>query len=54
MWLPDAMIEFYNNNGQPHVLKAFQQCGLAGSYDGSEDTLTRVPVVDISELDLSM
>jgi len=53
-WLRDAMIEFYANNGQKQVLRAFEMCGLAGAYDGSEDDKIVIPGYDTGLLDLAL
>ena len=53
-WLVGAMTEFYSNKGQDRVLRAFEKCGLASAYDGSEDNLISVDGVDVSRFDLSL
>ena len=46
-WFDQAMKDFYGcdsagKSGQETVLNAFKRCGMAGAYDGSEDSLIRV------------
>ena len=53
-WLVAAMTEFYGNEGQKQVLRAFEKCGLAGAYDGSEDHLIAIDGFDCSKMDLSL
>ena len=53
-WLRDSIIEFYKNDGQRQVLKAFQRCGLAGAYNGSEDHLIKLDGFPSQELDLDV
>ena len=53
-WLRDAMKEFYANNGQKQVLRAFEMCGLAGAYNGSADHKISIPGFDTSKLQLDL
>ena len=48
------MTEFYSDNGQKQVRRAFEKCGLAGAYDGSEDHLISIDGVNMAELNLQL
>lgn len=53
-WLVAAMSEFYCDNGQQQVRRAFEKCGLAGAYDGSDDDKISIDGFDMSQLDISL
>ena len=48
------MSEFYDNEGQKQVLRAFAKCCLAEEYDISEDHLIAIDGFDCSKMDLSL